>query len=124
MPMARRRQAEIAGRIVRMMPGTHRLLEALLIRGPKWTLHDELIEILWPDPNFEPDCARKVIDQGIVRLRKAGVEITTFHGVGYRLRQPGDLHYCGRKPPRPKEPRKLATRFPVNPPGWILGQPL
>lgn len=122
LPMARRHEAEINGRVVRFYPMTHRLLEILMIRGPRWTLHGEMIEMMYPDPDAEPDHARKVIDQSICVLRRAGVEISCFTKVGYRLRQPGDPD-SKLPPPRPKARRKpKRTRYEVNPPGLMLGQ--
>jgi DNA-binding winged helix-turn-helix (wHTH) protein len=124
LPMASRREAEIDGQLEHFSPTAHRLLELLLIRGPRWTLHGDMIEIMYPDPDNEPETAYKSLAQSLTILRQAGVKISNFPGVGYRIRQRGDPP-SRPAPPRQKKPRPPAEkrRYELNPPGWILGQP-
>lgn len=84
-PMMRRSECLVDGRLVRLTPGQTNLLAVLLLKGPVFTLWDELIEAVWPDPDLEPDQARRVLDVHMVRLRKRGIEIETWWGEGLRI---------------------------------------
>lgn len=116
-PMARRQEVEINGEVVRITRRrAHLLLEVLLIRGHKWSSVNDLIEAIWPNPDFEPDYAKNAIQQHIMSLRDLGIEITNFPSVGYRLRQIGDP--LDREPAPIKKRRRVSTRFALNPADW------
>lgn len=78
------------GRWVRMRSGTRSMLMALALAYPKALNVEELVEVLWPDPEREPDSARTLIRQFVYYARRAGfgVECTT-HGYG----QPEHTYY-------------------------------
>jgi DNA-binding response OmpR family regulator len=85
LPMARRHQAEINGRVIRLPTQTYQLLELIVLRGDLFSSYDELVEMLWPDPDLQPLTARDIVQTYICRLRKLGVRFSVFHGLGYRL---------------------------------------
>jgi hypothetical protein len=121
LPMALRLEAEIDGRVVALSPREHRLLEILLLRGPQWSFLDDLIEMLWPNPDLQPETAVTVIKVAVHRLREKSVRITTKLGglKAYRIAQPGDVARHKRQP-KPY----VGRRYAVNPPGFVLGEPL
>jgi DNA-binding response OmpR family regulator len=77
--------AEVNGCEVRLGSKMARLLEVLVLRGPHWSDWALLTEALWPDPDTQPLAAHALIRRAVGRLRKLGVEIETWHGVGLRL---------------------------------------
>lgn len=65
------------------------MLLLLMLRCPNPVRSNELIEWVWPHPDFEPDYASSGVAQLISRLRsKLGeFRILTRKGFGYRLVQ-------------------------------------
>src|SRR3954453_22266934 len=86
LPQARRRQALIAGRIVKLSPMRHKLLTLLLLRGPNELVSAaEIIEVLWPDADAQPYGAGDCIHIFLMQLRRAGAIIEGQHGRGWRI---------------------------------------
>lgn len=65
-----------------------RILSVLRDRAGELVTINDLRDVLWPDPDLEPDWAFKIIHVQVHRARKAvadGERIDTIHGKGYRL---------------------------------------
>lgn len=85
-PQARRHCCTIDGRVVRLSPQLAALLAHLLVAGPhRFAGFDELVAVLWPDPDRQPLGAAAVIRTGVTMLRGRGVVVENHHGRGYRL---------------------------------------
>jgi DNA-binding response OmpR family regulator len=69
-PQYARREATIDGQRVFMTPAERDLLALLLIRGPRLTTREQMIEWLWPDPDREPETAQNGVEVRLSRLRK------------------------------------------------------
>jgi DNA-binding response OmpR family regulator len=86
-PQYRRREVTINGHCVTMAGKRHELLAALLVNRGQWLTYDQIIEIMWPDPDNQPLTALGCIDQALLRLRRVlGVDaIECRWGLGLRM---------------------------------------
>jgi hypothetical protein len=87
-PQMRRNECSIAGESTRLTPLATNLLSVLLLNHPdRYLGTNELIERVWPDPDFEPDSACDAIKQYVFRLRGSGIRIVRAKssGRGYRI---------------------------------------
>ena len=85
-PMMKRKQISIDGRKVRLSYGKTAIVVTLLLRRGRATPIDLLIEILYPDPDREPEYAANLIRRHICELRRdAGLNIVTSYCHGYYL---------------------------------------
>lgn len=87
LPQLRRHECTIDGRVVKLRHTLAELLALLLVSGPKFLSRDDLIEALWPNPDFEPEWAETIIHLRIHELRAHGVEIESAYKFGYRVNQ-------------------------------------
>lgn len=72
-PEYRRRQCRIGAFVIGLTLLETELLSTLLVCYPKPVTLGELIEAIYPDPDFEPDDAEAQIAEGMRRLaRKVG----------------------------------------------------
>lgn len=85
MPQSYRGEVSIHGKIVRLNPCEHRLVELLLIKGQRISSRVECIEYIWVDPDREPNNAYAIVSKYIGCLRYRGIRITTTFGWGYSL---------------------------------------
>jgi len=76
----------------RLAPMTGRLMLAFLDRPFLW--HDEIADVLWPDPDTMPDRFLTTLGVRIYKLRRAvaafGIVVENVHGQGYRIHIPDD----------------------------------
>lgn len=88
---ARRNACSFNGAEVTMEPRAAAILSVLLLRRGEILHPTVLLEMTWPDPDCEPDYARKMIHIYVYRLRGLlpGV-IRTVAGWGYVIDRPGD----------------------------------
>jgi DNA-binding response OmpR family regulator len=90
LPQSHRGECSVDGRKLHLTPQETVLLEALLVRGPDRPMPlAEIIEVLWSNPNREPDSAIKVVQVYISRLRAIGVQIIGRNGFGYTIPRDG-----------------------------------
>jgi len=86
LPQSHRGEVQIGESVVYLPPAIHRLAEYFLMQQPDRLIsRAELIELLWPDPDTEPDRACSTVGVYICRLRRIGFEIRNEHGRGWRL---------------------------------------
>jgi DNA-binding response OmpR family regulator len=86
LPQAKRREATIDGRRVRLRPGGHRLLKLLLLSNPQRFISPQsLVETMWPNPDTQPLTATNIVRVYVTWLRKLGVHIERQNGFGYRI---------------------------------------
>ena len=89
-PQYRRGECSIDHWIIGLSRAETELLSTLLIRYPAPVTVRDLIEIVYPDPDAEPECPEAQIVQQMSRLtRKIGAFRLENHGrrIGYRLCQ-------------------------------------
>jgi len=100
-PQYRRSQCTIGNWTVDLSPIEAELLSTLLVRYPNPVTINELIEIVYPDPDAEPECPAGQIVQRMMHLaRKIGTFRIDNCGktIGYRLYQcPSDARLGGLK---------------------------
>jgi DNA-binding response OmpR family regulator len=85
-PQLRRHECSIDGRVVHLRQTLADLLALLLVNGPdKYMPKEALIEMLWPNPDFEPDWAEAILFRRIHELRNRGVQIESCYRFGYRI---------------------------------------
>jgi hypothetical protein len=87
LPQSRRHEATVNGTVTHFSRLEHALLSALLIRGSAASSRSCLTEIVWPNPDLEPEWSSRCLYVFIMRIRAKGVRITNCHGVGYVLTQ-------------------------------------
>lgn len=86
LPQYRRRECAVDGRCVRLKPAEAETLALLLVNGPdRFLSGDELIEALWPNPDFEPNWALAIVWRRIHELRAYGVPIENCYKRGWRI---------------------------------------
>jgi DNA-binding response OmpR family regulator len=93
-PQYRRRQCTVGDFTIDLSPLETELLSTLLIRYPAPMRVGELIEVVYPNPDAEPDWAASVITKALRSLaHKVGAFRLEFvQRVGYRLCQvPDDI---------------------------------
>lgn len=90
MPQARRHEVVAGGLVVRLPAGAHRLLTILMLRRGRCVTYEEMVDIMWPDPDEQPLTAMSIIDQYLSHLRaRLGFNVVDmFFGVGLRLSTP------------------------------------
>lgn len=95
-PQYRRRQCSLDGRVIRLRGQEAEILLMLLLSNPDGFLpRDQLIEAMWPDPDFEPESAPiSYFHVYMTRLRRLGVVIEN------RYRNHGPQDYGGWRIPR------------------------
>lgn len=87
-----RRQIELNGRAVRLQPQVFTIATILFDRPRRLVSTEWIFQVLWGnDPNGGPLTARRAVNVQVCHLRAAlrelgaDCQITTEHGVGYRL---------------------------------------
>lgn len=87
LPQYRRHECTINGRTVKFWwPMWSEVLALLLVSPPdRFISKSTLIEAVWPDPDFEPEYAARMIITTIHYLRSNGVEIETHYSFGWRI---------------------------------------
>jgi DNA-binding response OmpR family regulator len=100
-PQYRRSQCSIGDWTVDLSPIEAELLSTLLLRYPNPVTINELVDIVYPDPDSEPDYPEGQIVQRMMHLAR---KIGTFRldncgrSIGYRLYQcPDDAKVTGLK---------------------------
>ena len=85
-PQMRRRECSVDGKRWRLAPGVHRLLVILMLADPDLVVsYEDLVEMMWPDPDTQPLTAVMVIHAYMQTLRRVGVTIETERGRGLRI---------------------------------------
>ena len=86
-PQYRRCEVAVSGRVVKLSPQAADLIAFMLIRRGHALSRGELVEMLWPNPDREPEWAERQIDVLIHRTRRLiGFGwIEGIWGRGYRL---------------------------------------
>ena len=85
-PQYLRHECTVDGRIVRMRGLWAEALASLLVSHPaRFVSRAEMIEAIWPNPDFEPDYASVMVDMCIHGLRRLGVAIEHDWGFGWRV---------------------------------------
>ncbi len=85
-PQHQRREIEIGGVRVYLRPKLHMMASVLVMR-PGIVSHGDLIEAIWPDPDFEPDHARNLLHVYANQLRARGVPVIEHWGRGFELKR-------------------------------------
>lgn len=70
MPQYRRRECRYRGETVKLTPTETEIVSTLLALRGRCVPRQELIEILWPNPDDEPEWSYNQIAQYIRRLRR------------------------------------------------------
>lgn len=79
-------QCRVDGKIVKLSPVRLTLMLHFVGKHPDhYTTREELIELLWPNANTQPDAPFETITSHILQLRRMGICIVNRHGGGYRL---------------------------------------
>jgi DNA-binding response OmpR family regulator len=88
-PQYLRRECKVGSRKVTLTRLETEIVAMLLIRQGVPTPTKLLAEMLWPDPDVQPDFAVDSVRELITRLRKklGYARITTRYGFGYGLSQ-------------------------------------
>jgi DNA-binding response OmpR family regulator len=88
-PMYLRSECECRGALVSLAPSGADILAALLLRRGELVSHAELIEALWPEPDFEPETSINCLAVHMMRLRQRLPSlIETWWGRGYMIELP------------------------------------
>jgi len=82
LPQSRRSHVTVGDREIYLTRQEHQIVEHLLLSRPRYVTRDELIQVLWPDPDLEPDYAENTVGAHICRARRKGVPITRL---GYKM---------------------------------------
>lgn len=110
-PVAARGRCLIDGREVYLTLKEQQLLEALLLQPPDRWLHVRwLTEVLWPDPDRQPETAWKGITVLVRRLRDKGVPIHCLASWGYQV--PAENRPCAMGRGRAHHPGRCAAGRP------------
>lgn len=88
MPMTRRKEVEINGRVRRMPPQTYQLFICMLIARGRYFNRVDLVEELWENPEDQPKSALNIVSTYIKDMRKYGIPVETFRGIGWRIPLP------------------------------------
>jgi DNA-binding response OmpR family regulator len=94
-PQYKRQECQLGGFVILLSPQETELLFLLLVRYPTPIMVSEIIEWVWPHPDFEPNTAenncRHLIRQ--LRLKLGKFHVTGRTNFGYRLAQtPQEQH--------------------------------
>jgi hypothetical protein len=82
-PQSIRGECSVGDVRVKLAPQETKILEILLLRGKGYfTGYHELIEMMWPDPDDEPEDAMNCLSVYVCKLRNKGIAIDTRHGFG------------------------------------------
>jgi hypothetical protein len=82
-PQSMRDQCSVGDKVIQLSPTEARVLELLLLRGAgRFTAYSELIDMLWPNPDFEPEDVRNYLKVYVCKLRSKGIAINTWQGNG------------------------------------------
>jgi hypothetical protein len=82
-PQSMRNQCRVGENVVQLTPAEARVFELLLLRGiGRHTAYSDLVELMWPDPNDEPEDATGYLKVYVCKLRGRGIAISTLHGRG------------------------------------------
>lgn len=86
-PDYRRGEVQVRGKRVRLMPQCVEIVAALLMNRGRTLSRGTLIEMIWPNPDAEPDWAERQINVQICRIRKAigACAVVTEWGRGFRI---------------------------------------
>jgi DNA-binding response OmpR family regulator len=95
-PMYLRHECLIEGELIQFTKSEAEVVATLLLNRGKAFSADELIESLYPDPDAEPDSAKRAVHVFIYRvLRKAPMLIESLgwcqSHMGYIIRRPEQL---------------------------------
>ena len=86
LPQYRRGEVSVDGVPVHLTPNETELVALMLVSDPNQIVdRDTFIEVIWPNPDTQPDTAPKIIDVMVMRCRKKGVPIDTSWGWGFRI---------------------------------------
>lgn len=83
-PMHERCEVRVGARTVHLSPHERDMLVALMLR-PGFVARGELIEVMWPNPDDEPEYSEGSVVVYILRLRAKGITIWSQRTVGYAL---------------------------------------
>lgn len=78
-PQCLRCELKLGPRLMKLAPLEHSLLRALLFNHRSLSI-DELIEAMWPDPDYEPEWANNSVKVYVSRLRAKGIGLATQYG--------------------------------------------
>jgi hypothetical protein len=87
-PQMLRNECTVGSEVVRMRPAEMRLLSSLLVQAPnKWCSTAELLGMVYPNPDDEPDYGLTTVQVLIYRLRRMGIRVLKApnHNIGYRI---------------------------------------
>jgi DNA-binding winged helix-turn-helix (wHTH) protein len=85
-PQFRCHECTINGRAVKLRPQAAEVLSILLVSDPdEFVTQPELIEAMWPNPDFQPDYADTLLGKMFTILRQSGVAIENDWGRGWRI---------------------------------------
>lgn len=70
MPQYRRRECTYRGQTVKLTPTETEIVSTLLVLRGRHVPFNDLIEILWPNPDEEPDYAYNTINKFLTFLRR------------------------------------------------------
>lgn len=83
--MSRRCEAEVDGVVVQLPRRVHCVLEILLILRGRILSRGQLTELLWPDPDDEPENIRQYLAWAAWWMRHVGIGVVVHHGRGMEL---------------------------------------
>lgn len=69
-PQALRHEVSYSGQVVRLEPQVHLVLMTLMMSRPNYTSVQSFIDIIWPNPDFEPKHAKNIVFNILLRLRR------------------------------------------------------
>jgi DNA-binding response OmpR family regulator len=86
-PEHTRNEVRINGRPVRLMPQRHKILAALLLNRGRLVSLNDLIGMVWPHPDNEPEWPENVVKVQVSKMRQQVGKwvIETVWGRGFRI---------------------------------------
>lgn len=88
-PMMLRHEVEVDGEVEKIRPGPHSLLVILLLHRGKRIRLEDLIPLMWPNPDDEPEFAYTMVCKyREILVRRHGIEINTLRWHGYLIERP------------------------------------
>lgn len=83
-PQHQRREVKVLEKVIKLSPMEHLITSVLLMRR-NIVKAIELVEILYPNANLEPDYAENSVRIFVQRARRKGVPIKTRKTFGYEF---------------------------------------